>query len=105
VAYVRDVTSDACELCEAARLTAWYYEDDLCWVAECEACFVPMVVWRCHAPDPPAATKSLLWDRLATVVREHYGFEHVVDDVMRSIPDHYHAHARPRGGFFGHARR
>jgi hypothetical protein len=21
---------------------------------------------------------------------------------MRNIPDHFHAHARPRGGFFGH---
>ena len=21
---------------------------------------------------------------------------------MRNIPDHYHAHARPQGGFFGH---
>jgi hypothetical protein len=21
---------------------------------------------------------------------------------MRNIPDHYHAHARPKGGFFGH---
>jgi hypothetical protein len=21
---------------------------------------------------------------------------------MRQIPDHYHAHARPVGGFFGH---
>jgi len=20
---------------------------------------------------------------------------------MRNIPDHYHAHARPKGGFFG----
>ena len=27
-----------CELCEAARFTPWYYEDDVCWVAECEAC-------------------------------------------------------------------
>ena len=25
-----------------------------------------------------------------------------VDDHMRNIPDHYHAHARPDGGFFGH---
>jgi len=24
-----------------------------------------------------------------------------VDDVMRNIPDHWHAHARPQGGFFG----
>ena len=29
-------------------------------------------------------------------------FEHYVDDNMRNIPDHYHAHARPKGGFFGH---
>ena len=28
-----------------------------------------------------------------------------VDDNMRNIPDHYHAHARPRGGFFGHGMR
>jgi hypothetical protein len=21
---------------------------------------------------------------------------------MRNIPDHFHAHARPAGGFFGH---
>ena len=28
--------------------------------------------------------------------------EHYVDDNMRNIPDHYHAHARPKGGFFGH---
>ena len=27
--------------------------------------------------------------------------EHYVDDNMRNIPDHYHAHARPTGGFFG----
>ena len=35
-----------CELCEAARLTTWYHEDDVCWVADCEICAVPMVVWR-----------------------------------------------------------
>ena len=27
----------ACELCEAARVTDWFYEDDDCWVTECEA--------------------------------------------------------------------
>ena len=31
--------------------------------------------------------------------------EHYVDDNMRNIPDHYHAHARPTGGFFGHGYR
>ena len=24
---------------------------------------------------------------------------------MQNIPDHWHAHARPEGGFFGHGRR
>jgi len=27
--------------------------------------------------------------------------EHWVDQHMRNIPDHWHAHARPAGGFFG----
>ena len=40
--------------------------------------------------------------RLAGVVLEHFEFEHYVDDNMRNIPDHYHAHGRPVGGFFGH---
>ena len=41
-------------------------------------------------------------ERLASVVVEYFEFEHYVDDNMRNIPDHYHAHARPKGGFFGH---
>ena len=47
------VAEESCELCEAARVTEWYHEDDVCWVAECEACFVPMVVWKRHDPNPP----------------------------------------------------
>ena len=44
-----------CELCEAARITAWHHEDDVCWVADCEICMVPMVVWKQHGPEPPQA--------------------------------------------------
>ena len=96
------MTSAHCDLCEAARLTPWFYDDDICWIAECEACSVPMVVWRVHDNDPPADVKAYLHQRLAEVVATHFGFDHYVDDNMRNIPDHYHAHARPRGGFFGH---
>lgn len=90
-----------CELCEAARLTEWYHEDDECWVAECEACFVPMVVWRRHAPDPPDEVKARLLARLDDVAGAMWPAAdgrsgYVVDDVLRTIPDHYHAHARPR---------
>ena len=46
---------------------------------------------RAHArPARPASSPS------------SFDFEHYVDDNMRNIPDHYHAHARPKGGFFGH---
>ena len=38
--------------------------------------------------------------RLHDVATAQIG-EHYVDDVMRNIPDHWHAHARPQGGFFG----
>lgn len=95
-------SSTICELCEAAKMTTWYYEDDLCWVAECESCAVPMVVWRQHDNSPDEATKTLLHERLADVVAEHFHYVHYVDDNLRSIPEHYHAHARRRGGFFGH---
>ena len=90
-----------CDLCEAAQITPWFFEDEMCWIAECEICAVPMVVWKAHDPSPPDDVKSELHAKLAAVVSEHFEFEHYVDDNMRNIPDHYHAHARPRGGFFG----
>ena len=93
--------SQECELCDAARMTEWFYEDDVCWVAECESCSVPMVVWKVHDPAPPEALRAVLHERLAAVVAEHYVDEHYVDDRLRTIPAHYHAHARPRRGPFG----
>ena len=58
---------------------------------------VPMVVWRDHDPPPPRR-EGALHARLAAVVEQHFGYEHYVDDNLRSIPTHYHAHARPSGG-------
>ena len=43
---------DACLLCAAERITPWYHEDDVCWIAECEICATPMVVWRWHGIEP-----------------------------------------------------
>ena len=91
-----------CDLCRAARITPWYHEDDICWIAECEICYVPMVVWRYHGVRPPEEHLAHMHAELARVARATLTVEHYVDDHMRNIPDHYHAHARPRGGFFGH---
>ncbi len=104
LAYIPPVSYD-CELCEAARLTEWFYEDDDCWIAECELCGVPMVVWRVHGTQPPAAVRSALLERLTAVTTEIFEFEHFIDDNMRSIPDHFHAHARPKNPFVARVRR
>ncbi len=85
----------SCELCEAARITPWHHEDDVCWVADCEVCGVPMVVWRRHGPTPPDADVEHMRARLGEVATKLFGeggFK--LDEVMRQIPDHFHAHAR-----------
>ena len=85
-----------CELCEATPFTEWFHSDELCWVAECDACAVPMVVWRVHDPDPPAAVRDTLHAQLAAAVEARSADPYWIDENMRSIPDHYHAHARRR---------
>jgi hypothetical protein len=60
-----------------------------------------MVVWRWHGTDVPQADHAHMLGRLAAVADTIFD-GHYVDDNMRNIPDHYHAHARPEGGFFGH---
>ena len=42
---------ERCELCEAGHLTTWYHEDEICWIADCEMCAVPMVVWKLTRGD------------------------------------------------------
>jgi len=97
----RFVRVDGCDLCRAVQITPWYWEDEICWIAECDICEVPMVVWRYHGTEPPAEHVAHMRERLRDVAATRLG-EFWVDAHMRNIPDHYHAHARPDGGFFGH---
>ena len=92
----------SCELCEAARLTPWYHEDEICWIADCEICSVPMVVWRSHGPTPPEEERNHMVEALTRVADAELGAgTYRIDQVMRQIPDHFHAHARIPGRFFG----
>lgn len=88
--------SSNCELCDAVRMTTWWFEDDVCWVAECESCCVPMVVWKRHDPDPSIEVKAALLDRLRVVADEHGPADYWIDETLRTIPGHFHAHARRR---------
>lgn len=85
-----------CELCRADRITPWFHEDEHCWVAECEICAVPMVVWRQHGTDPPEEVLVAMLRQLTEVAVARFGEgQFGIDRHMRQIPDHFHAHARP----------
>lgn len=91
-------TAAGCELCRAQRITPWFHEDATCWIAECEICTVPMVVWKRHGPRPPADEEAHMLEQLTRVATELFGDgEFFLDPVMRQIPDHFHAHARDHG--------
>jgi hypothetical protein len=93
--------ADLCPLCRAERVTRWYFEDEECWVADCLVCATPMVVWRPHGLPEDELERRLL-ARLARAAAERYGPDGFwIDGTRRRIPDHWHAHARPQGGFFG----
>lgn len=86
-----------CPLCEAARLTPWHHEDPVCWVADCEVCDVPMVVWRRHGAAPPDSEVTHMLAALGRVADRTLGEGRwALDRVMRQIPGHFHAHARRR---------
>ncbi|MGH9054691.1 MAG: hypothetical protein ACRDYY_02290 [Acidimicrobiales bacterium] len=91
------VSTPGCELCEAAPMTVRHHTDEVCWVADCESCGVPMVVWREHGAEPPPADREHMLRVLETVAGGAFGEGgYWVDPVMRQIPEHFHAHARRR---------
>jgi hypothetical protein len=76
-------------------MTEWFHEDEVCWVADCEVCDVPMVVWREHGAEPPEDALAHMVARLTEVADARFGADGwTIDPVMRQIPDHFHAHAR-----------
>jgi hypothetical protein len=84
-----------CELCEAAPLTPWHHEDDVCWVADCESCDLPMVVWKAHGTEPAPEVLEHMLAALTVVADRQLGAgTWRLDAVRRQIPDHFHAHAR-----------
>ena len=92
--------SEACLLCTAERVTPWHFEDERCWIADCLVCMTPMIVWRSHGL-PDDELESALLTRLERVAADRYGEDgYWIDGERRRIPDHWHAHARPAGGFF-----
>ncbi|HLN05113.1 MAG TPA: hypothetical protein VK217_02460 [Acidimicrobiales bacterium] len=84
-------------------MTTWYHEDEICWIADCEICAVPMVVWKRHGANPPEADLEHMIGELQKVATRRFGeAEFSLDRVMRQIPDHFHAHARDARWWYRH---
>ena len=81
-----------------SQMTAWWHEDEICWVAECESCGVPMVVWKRHGTDPDEAERAHMLAHLHRVAEGHGPRRYWIDETRRSIPDHFHVHARRAWG-------
>ena len=62
-----------------------------------------MIVWRAHGLPGEEVERALL-TRLETVAAARYPDGFWIDAERRRIPDHWHAHARPSGGFFDPSR-
>ena len=81
-------------------MTVWHHEDDQCWVADCEVCSVPMVVWWDHGPDCGPEARARLLAALTASADERFGSGHWwLDTTMRQVPEHFHAHARDGGWY------
>lgn len=81
-------------------MTRRFHADDVCWIAECESCQTPMVVWNEHGVDPDPDVAEAMMDELERVAAGEFG-TYWIDPNRRSIPDHWHVHARPQGRFYG----
>jgi hypothetical protein len=58
------------------------------------------VVWKVHGL-PDADLEPHLLTHLERIAADRYGADgYYIDGERRRIPDHWHAHARPSGGFF-----
>lgn len=88
------VKDEKCELCRAQKITEWYFEDETCWIADCEICETPIVVWQWHGAAPPQAEQDYMLEQLSKIATERFGERFLIDGQMRQIPDHFHAHAR-----------
>src|SRR3989304_137784 len=74
-----------CPLCRAEKLSHWYYEDDLIWIADCVICGVPMVVLKQHG----LGTEHDL-EFMVGKAKYFFGDGCWIDYYMRLIPDHRH---------------
>jgi len=78
-----------CDLCLAEKLTKWYYEDDICWIADCKSCKIPMLVFKQHTMKVP------LWEvrySFIPLILGLFGSKVRLRFQANSCKGHFHIH-------------
>jgi len=77
----------SCPLCRAERLTKWYHEDDVCWIADCLSHpDKKLVVLKRHARVPTVNESEHIMELVSRLFpRKRWRYP-------RSILDHFHLH-------------
>lgn len=77
-----------CPLCEARKLTRWYYEGDHFWIADCEICGAPIIVAKGHKKNVPKRIRDLMKEKAREIFGKNIDFQ----KEQRRIKDHFHWH-------------
>jgi len=80
---------DLCDLVNHKTQTPVIFEDHICVLVNCRSCHVPMTVLKRHTGYPTEEER-------VHMVKKTQGLfpNRVLDFQMRSLPEHYHVHAR-----------
>ena len=80
----------SCPLCEREKLTHWYYEDLVCWVADCLTCGPghPVIVIKWHRSELTNDEKRYFLKIIHDLFPDYRG----IRTKARQIKDHAHYH-------------
>lgn len=85
---------EGCELCKREKINDVYYEDDVVWITVCKTCQCPLIVIKKHIADPTQSEKHYCINKAMKVCGRMFRGPVLVDEKMRTIKDHWHAHLR-----------
>ncbi len=86
-----------CPLCQAERLTHWYYADSIMWIANDlnKRGFKKRIiaVVKRHIRNPIDIEKMLIESKLRKIANRVIG-TYTIDYQLRSVPGHWHIQAQ-----------
>jgi len=77
-----------CELCGREKLTKWYYDCDLFWIADCKGCNIPMLIYHRHTMNVPIMDLFLMTKR----INKLFGNNVKLRLQARKNKEHFHCH-------------